>query len=228
MNRIWLIGIGLVLLVVPLALASEGVFHKIRVGETTIVHGLHEVVYVYPSILGKVTFNMIEAHTRMDVEKYIGQSNARLDRIANESEYVAVITFKRPISKLELDELVNAYDLHLLSARFSSYPTGGGNMVFPITDESMQELAVGQEEIMNQFKLNKANNPELIYDENFKLFEGFVSMYVKDKGHNLNAINDQRVLLVDVGPIEYQVASSVGIVFPGKDIYDEWKENETQ
>lgn len=224
MDKKWLLGIGVLLFVIPFTLANDGILQKIRIGEVTITKTLAETVYKYPSIIGNVTFNTISASTRLDVSNYIEKSNQRLEKTSDNGTYIAVITFNRPISKIELDELINQYHLHPMSARFSSYPTGGGNMVFPITATDMEELENGQIELMQRFRENKAKDSELIYDEKFKLFDGFVSIYVKDSGQTLKEINNSNVLLVDVGPIEQQIASSLGIVFPGNDIYFEYKD----
>jgi hypothetical protein len=225
MDKKWLLGMGIILLAIPLVIANEEMLQKIRIGEISITKTMNETLYEYPSLMGSVTFNIISALKPRDVENYIAKSKQRLEKATNNETYIAVITFSRPLSKTELDTLIDKYQLHPLSARFSSYPTGGGNMTFPITETDMDELENGQKEIVKKFKENKEKDPEIIYDENFKLFEGFISVYVKNSGKTLKEIDNSSVLLVDIGPIEQQLSGKIGIIFPGKDIYFEYHDN---
>lgn len=222
MNKKMII-IGAILLIgVPLVIATDAL-NRIQIGNAIITQEIAETIVEIPTIAGKTIFSEIQIRSTEGLQNYISEAKKRLAQANDAQEYIAVITFAQPLSKNELDEVIQKNGLKPMSVRFVSQPTGGGQLPYPLTNEDLAMLSESETRIMKSFLEAKKNDPELIVPQDFKLLKGFVSIYVKEKGSKLKEMKDPTILLVDVGPIEHQIAGKIGITFPLKDIFYEWE-----
>ena len=116
----------------------------------------------------------------------------RMQLLQEDQNLFTIMTFKKPLSENELQEFEN-YDANFKTVQYIS-SVGSGEMIYPIDDSLTQDFQQHIEQI-----LERDNN---ILD--FNLVKGFISVKaIMPSSQVKNALKHPNLLLLDVGPIEF-------------------------
>lgn len=121
----------------------------------------------------------------------------------NQERYAAILTFNKPLSRSELDDIVSKYSLIVGNVRYIS-TEGGGEMPFEMinNDEEIRIL----ESKMNELMRNIGNKTS-----EFKLVKGFTAARVSIPKNEVIPLSlNPNIFLVDLGPKElYENKSAI-------------------
>lgn len=117
------------------------------------------------------------------------KENGEILSISNNEEYTAVITFSKPLTRVELEQLTNRFGLKKHMVRYKSTEGGGEVPQYQIYDEA--------------FARKMEAHIATTKGANFKLYEGFTAMRTVVPRNKITELqNDKRVFSVDFGPKE--------------------------
>jgi len=162
-------------------------------------------------------YTLIKSHphilSKADLMVYRNRNLQRLAMISEYEETAAVVTFNRPLTEKEVEEVLGKVAIG--AVKFNSYPEGVGEIPFPLDDKERRMLLAYEREIGN--KMKKLNNIS-----EFRLIDGYVAARVFGNKRELQRIAaDPRVFDVNIGPVEFRNIYPNSKILCGDDIFYE-------
>ena len=138
----------------------------------------------------------------------VQQNSARIEIAEPSENYSATVTFRSPLSQSDFASILG--NTQILSAHFVSWPQGGGKVPYPFDADLLSNMQIEFTNVIS----------ETTGQVDSTLIAGIVGADIIANGATIQMlIADTRILLLDIGPIEYQLLYPNAVLVTGDNIY---------